>query len=42
MAVVTVEELDPDAVDHATLVQLAELTTVEEREVAPGDPPVTV
>lgn len=38
---VTVEELDRTAVDDATLAQLAELTTIEERELAPDDPPVT-
>jgi GNAT superfamily N-acetyltransferase len=42
MAVVTIEELDLAAVDDATLVQLAELSTIEERELAPDDPPVEV
>jgi GNAT superfamily N-acetyltransferase len=42
MAVVTIEELDRLSVDGATLVQLAELTTIEERELAPDDPPVEV
>jgi mycothiol synthase len=42
MAVVTIEELDRMSVDDATLVQLAELTTIEERELAPDDPPVPV
>jgi mycothiol synthase len=42
MAVVTIEQLDPASLDEPTLTQLAELTTVEEREVAPEDPPVTV
>ena len=38
----TIEELDLAAVDDATLVQLAELSTIEERELAPDDPPVEV
>jgi mycothiol synthase len=42
MAVVTIEELDPALMDEATLCQLAELTTIEEHELAPEDPPVTV
>jgi mycothiol synthase len=42
MAVVTVEELDPTSLDEATLAQLAELSTIEERELAPEDPPVAV
>jgi mycothiol synthase len=41
MAVVTVEELDRASVDGATLEQLAELATIEERELAPDDPPVS-
>jgi GNAT superfamily N-acetyltransferase len=41
MAVVTIEELDPEALDEATLTQLAELTTVEELAFAPDDPPVS-
>ena len=39
---VTVEELDPASLDEATFVQLAELTTIEERDLAPDDPPVAV
>ena len=42
MPVVTIEELDLLAVDDATVAQLAELTTIEEREFAPDDPPVEV
>jgi mycothiol synthase len=38
MAVVVLEELDPMSVDDATLVQLAELTTIEEHEFSPEDP----
>src|SRR5215217_5725022 len=40
MAVVTIEELDRMAVDDATFAELAELTTIEERELAPDDPAV--
>jgi mycothiol synthase len=42
MAVVTIEELDPATLDEAALTQLAELATIEERDLAPDDPPVTV
>jgi mycothiol synthase len=42
VAVVTVEELDPAELDEGTFAQLAELTTIEERDLAPEDPPVTV
>ncbi len=42
MAVVTIEELDPASADDATLAELAELTTIEQRDLAPNDPPVTV
>jgi GNAT superfamily N-acetyltransferase len=42
MAVVTIEELDRLALDDGTLAQLAELSTIEEHELAPGDPPVEV
>ena len=38
---VTIDELDPAALDDAVLAQLAELTTIEEREFSPEDPPVT-
>ena len=39
---VTIDELDPAFLDEATFVQLAELTTIEERDLAPDDPPVAV
>ena len=39
---VTIEELDPASLDEATLAQLAELATIEERAFAPDDPPVEV
>ena len=39
---VTVEELDPARADEATLAELAELTTIEQRDLAPDDPPVAV
>jgi mycothiol synthase len=42
MPVVTIEELDPASLDDGTFAQLAELTTIEERELAPEDPPVEV
>src|ERR671913_402047 len=42
MAVVTIDELDPASLDEATLAQLAELATIEERAFAPDDPPVEV
>src|ERR671915_373417 len=42
MAVVTIEELDQLAVDERELAQLADLTTIEWRELAPEDPPVEV
>ena len=42
MPVVTIEELDPASLDDGTVAQLAELTTIEERELAPEDPPVEV
>src|SRR5215212_251669 len=42
MAVVTIEELDPALVDDATFAELAELTTIEQHDLAPDDPPVTV
>jgi mycothiol synthase len=42
VAVVTIEELDPASVDGADLAALTELETVEERELAPDDPPVPV
>jgi mycothiol synthase len=41
MAVVTIEQLDPASLDEATLAQLAELSTIEERAFAPEDPPVS-
>jgi mycothiol synthase len=40
VAVVTIEELDPAELDEATFAQLAELTTIEARDLAPDDPPV--
>jgi mycothiol synthase len=42
MPVVTIEELDPLAVDERDVVQLADLSTTEERELSPEDPPVEV
>jgi mycothiol synthase len=42
VAVVTIEELDPAELDEGTLAQLADLTTIEEHELAPEDPPVRV
>ena len=37
----TIEKLDPASVEEATLTQLADLTTIEERAFAPDDPPVS-
>src|SRR5215213_4100475 len=42
MAVVTIEELAPALVDDATFAELAELTTIEQHDLAPDDPPVAV
>jgi mycothiol synthase len=42
VAVVTIEELDPPSVDDADLAALAELTTIEQQDLAPDDPPVSV
>src|SRR5829696_10066710 len=42
MPVVTIEELDPASLDDGTFAELAELTTIDERELAPEDPPVEV
>jgi mycothiol synthase len=42
VAVVTIEELDPARADEATLDELAELATIEERDLAPDDPAVPV
>ena len=38
----TIEELDPARADEATLAELAELTTIEQHDLAPEDPPVSV
>ena len=36
----TIEELDPASLDAAAFAELAELSTIEDRDLAPDDPPV--